>query len=65
MVHDARLTSWMIIERATRKVICETFKPVVVSSINISKYEAVPILQYLQSLNMPLPRPKATAKLDA
>lgn len=44
-------TSWVIRETATGKVIAETFNPRVVAAINTARYEAVPILTHLASLN--------------
>ena len=43
--------SWIIREKDTRKVIGEVFNPAIALAINAVKYEAVPILEYLQSLN--------------
>jgi hypothetical protein len=43
--------SWVIREKATGEVICETFDPTFVERLNTEKYEAVPILKYLESLN--------------
>jgi hypothetical protein len=43
--------SWVIVEKATKKAICETFSYQTVEAINKLKYEAVPILEYLQSFN--------------
>lgn len=43
--------SWIIRERATGRVIAETFLPHVVAAINVTRYEAVPILEYLVSIN--------------
>lgn len=43
--------SWVIREKGTGKVIMETFDPSVVAKINTERYEAVPILPYLQELN--------------
>jgi hypothetical protein len=45
-----RTASWVIRERATGQVIMETFSPVVVRHLK-PQYEAVPILEYLQSIN--------------
>ena len=45
-----RTASWVIRERATGLVILETFSPAVVRHLK-PQYEAVPILEYLQSLN--------------
>jgi hypothetical protein len=46
-----KTASWVIREKSTGKVICETFNPSVVAALNVDKYEAVPILEYLVSLN--------------
>ncbi len=43
--------SWVIKEKATGKVIMETFDQKKVDALNTSKYEAVPIEKHLQSLN--------------
>lgn len=43
--------SWVIRERATGKVIAETFLKNVVGALNTNKYEAVPIGEYLGSIN--------------
>jgi len=46
-----RTASWIIIEKATGKAVLETFNPKVMEAINTEKYEAIPVLQYLASLN--------------
>jgi hypothetical protein len=46
-----RPASWVIRERATGRVICETYDPRKVAALNTTRYEAVPILEHLQSLN--------------
>lgn len=46
-------TSWILRERATLRVICETFDPAKVAALNLVRYEAVPIGKYLSSLNSP------------
>ena len=43
--------SWVIRNRATGAVLFETFDQRVVDRLNRAKYEAVPIAQYLASLN--------------
>ena len=43
--------SWVIRVRATGIVLFETFDPQVPARLNTEKYEAVPILEYLQALN--------------
>lgn len=46
--------SWVIREKATKAVVCETFNRRVVDALNTAKYEAVPIQQYLAELNRAL-----------
>jgi len=43
--------SWVVKEKVTGKVIFETFDGQVVAFLNTTKYEAIPILEYLQSIN--------------
>jgi hypothetical protein len=43
--------SWVIKERETGAILFETFNPEVEKRLNQKKYEAVPILEHLQSLN--------------
>lgn len=43
--------SWVIRETATGRVLFETFEAEVVAKLNTARYEAVPILQYLQEVN--------------
>lgn len=43
--------SWIIRNIATREVICETYSKAMVARLNTAKYEAVPIGEYLGSLN--------------
>lgn len=45
-----KTASWVIREKATGRVIMETFEPRKVAALNTAKYEAVPILAYLQYL---------------
>jgi len=42
--------SWVIRERSTGRVVFETFNRSIVDRLNTTRYEAVPILAYLQSL---------------
>lgn len=51
--------SWVIVNKTTGEGVLETFSPKIVSRINTAKYEAVPILKYLQDLNA---RIKATGQ---
>jgi len=44
-------TSWVIREKETKTVIMETFDPMKVKALNTEKYEAVPIREYLASMN--------------
>ena len=46
-----KTASWVIINKATGEAVFETFSPKLVSRINAAKYEAVPILEYLQAIN--------------
>lgn len=43
--------SFVIRNKFTKEVICETFNKEFVSRINTDKYEAVPILAYLCEIN--------------
>ena len=47
----SRTASWVIKDRKTGEVVLETFSRSIVDALNVDKYEAVPILEYLQSLN--------------
>lgn len=44
-------SSWVIREKGTGRVICETFDARKVAALNTARYEAVPILQHLQEFN--------------
>jgi hypothetical protein len=46
-----RTVSWILRNKTTKEVICETFNERKVAALNTAKYEAVPILAYLQELN--------------
>ena len=46
-----RTTSWVIRNKETKEVILETFDSKKVAALNTAKYEAVPIYEYLCSLN--------------
>lgn len=46
-----KTASWVIREKATGKVLFETYESTIVGALNTAKYEAVPILEYLQSIN--------------
>lgn len=47
----SRTASWVIVELATGRAVMETFNPAVAAAANPSKARAVPILEYLQTLN--------------
>ncbi len=46
-----RTASFVIVSKATGEAVAEVFNRKAVSKINTAKYDVVPILQYLQSLN--------------
>jgi hypothetical protein len=46
-----KTASWVIINKATRRAVFETFNENTARAVNPRLYEAVPVLQYLQSLN--------------
>lgn len=46
-----RTASWVICERDTGRTVYETYSPELVARINRERYIAVPVLEYLQSLN--------------
>lgn len=43
--------SWAIVDRATGNAVFETYRREVVQRLDTAKYEAVPILRHLASLN--------------
>ena len=46
-----KTASWVIRNKTTGEVLFETFNAKVVAALNTLKYEALPIGQYLASLN--------------
>ncbi len=46
-----KTASWVVRLRADKSVIFETFNPRTVAALNADKYEAVPILEYLEGIN--------------
>jgi hypothetical protein len=46
-----KTASWVIIDKQTGEALFETFQASIISKINTARYEAVPILTYLQGLN--------------
>lgn len=45
--------SWVIISKDTGQAIMETFSKATADRVNRAKYEVIPILAWLQSLNEP------------
>ena len=46
-----KTASWVIVELETNRVIFETYNAHLVDTLNTARYKAVPILEYLESLN--------------
>lgn len=46
-----KTASWVIRNKSTKEVMFETYNEAIVNALNTKKYEAVPVLQYLQELN--------------
>lgn len=46
-----KTASWIIRDKSTGAVLFETFDARIPQALNTAKYEAVPILEYLVSLN--------------
>ena len=46
-----KTASWVIREKASKRVLFETFNPKLVQQVNTVRYEVVPILEYLGELN--------------
>ena len=44
-------TSWVIIETATGRVVCETWSRRTAEAINAARYHAVPIAEHLAGLS--------------
>lgn len=45
-----RTASWIIVRKADRQAIAETFKSYVAEAINKDKYEAVPVAEWLSNV---------------
>lgn len=43
--------SWIIRNKTTKQVVLETFSRKIVQALNVAKYEAVPIREYLYEMN--------------
>ena len=46
-----KTASWIIVNKATREAVFETFNENTAKAVNLKLYEAIPALQYLQQLN--------------
>jgi hypothetical protein len=46
-----KTASWIIVNKATRVAVFETFNENTARAVNVKLYEAIPALQYLQQLN--------------
>ena len=46
-----KTASWIIRNKEAKDVVMETYNENAVKHLNTAKYEAVPILEYLQNLN--------------
>jgi hypothetical protein len=46
-----KTASWVIVDKQTGAALFETFQASIIPKINTARYEAVPILTYLQQLN--------------
>jgi len=46
-----KTASWIIVNKATRQAVFETFNENTAKAVNTKLYEALPALQYLQALN--------------
>lgn len=46
-----KTASWVVCEKSDGRAVLETFSARIAQSINTERYEAVPILAYLQRLN--------------
>jgi hypothetical protein len=45
------VSSWVVVDKATRKAVLETFSANLAARINRERYEVVPILRYLAGVN--------------
>jgi len=46
-----KTASWIVIDKATREAVLETFNQSTADAINRDKFDVIPSLQYLQQLN--------------
>jgi hypothetical protein len=45
------VASWVIVDISTNEAVLETYNAKLLEALNLKRYKAVPILEYLQSLN--------------
>jgi len=46
-----KTASWVVVSRVTGEAVLETFNRNIAAAVNREKYEVVPILRWLNSLN--------------
>ena len=49
-----KTASWVIVNKATGVAVLETFQESITLKLNTEKYEAIPVLNYLQNFNRSL-----------
>lgn len=59
-----KTSSWVIRIKATKEVLFETFNPKIPKALNTERYEAVPISEYLVSLNNPIAAKAGSSSLS-
>jgi hypothetical protein len=60
-----KTASWIIVNKATRQSVFETFNENTAKAVNTRIYEAVPALQYLQELNAGIRAARAASEVQA
>lgn len=55
-------TSWVIVEKATDKAVCEFYEWETVKKINREKYRVVPIIKFLEDFNRNLKQSEERVK---
>lgn len=50
--HMRRTASWILRDKHTKQVVCETYLASMITKLNTSRYEAIAIGDYLESLNV-------------
>ena len=51
--------SWVVCEKESGRAVLETFSPKVAASVNLAKYEVLPVLDYLARLNNSVKQPES------